>query len=56
MLLTQVALPRSVDTVSTPRGLDQFGHHPLLYFPAFYCLKEGMESGELLRGLKIILL
>eukprot|EP01046_Picozoa_sp_COSAG06_P022918 COSAG06_NODE_1798_length_8368_cov_4.946668_7_plen_110_part_00 len=33
--------------------LDQFVHHPLLYFPAFYCLKEGMESGEPLRGLHL---
>ena len=34
-------------------ALDQFVHHPLLYFPAFYCLKEGMESGDPLRGLQL---
>lgn len=32
--------------------LDQFVHHPLMYFPAFYCLKEAVNGGELSTGLE----
>jgi len=31
--------------------LDQFVHHPFLYFPAFYCLKEVVNGGAVSQGL-----
>ena len=31
--------------------LDQFVHHPLMYFPAFYCLKEVVNGGKVEDGL-----
>ena len=32
--------------------IDQFVHHPLMYFPAFYCLKEMVHGGELSAGIQ----
>ena len=26
--------------------IDQFVHHPLMYFPVFYCLKEVRSQGD----------
>mmetsp|Transcript_62253 Transcript_62253/g.103458 ORF Transcript_62253/g.103458 Transcript_62253/m.103458 type:complete len:445 (-) Transcript_62253:146-1480(-) len=31
--------------------LDQFVHHPLMYFPCFYCLKEVVNGGQISGGL-----
>ena len=32
--------------------LDQFVHHPFLYFPCFYSLKEVVNGGQILDGLR----
>ena len=33
-------------TVLKQVALDQFIHHPFILFPAFYCVKEGIERGK----------
>ena len=33
-------------------GFDQFIHHPLMYFPVFYVLKELVNGGEPIAGLQ----
>ena len=32
--------------------LDQFVHHPLMYFPAFYSLKEVINGGTVYSGIQ----
>jgi hypothetical protein len=34
-------------TVLKQVALDQFVHHPFVLFPCFYCVKEGIERGNL---------
>ena len=45
-------LPYEEGGLSAQVGFDQFVHHPLMYFPVFYVLKELVNGGEPIAGLQ----
>ena len=56
--MRKVASPRRWASTSSSTfliwqvGFDQFVHHPLMYFPVFYVLKELVNGGEPIAGLQ----
>lgn len=47
----KLADPAGMRNMLVQVGLDQFVHHPLMYFPVFYCLKDVVNGGSIQGGL-----